>query len=162
MNTIPLKSEAANELYASLSPELRTELANYERAVAVPAGTNLIKRGVLPDQLVIVNSGKVEITLDCAHESILLDCATAGRVFGMRAVVSGELPEEDVTCQENCSVTLIPRDAFIKTVRQHPEMYFAIAKVLSYDLVMAQRLLKTSLRRPFRKTIAKSSLGLPN
>jgi CRP-like cAMP-binding protein len=79
----------------------------------------------------------------------------------MRAVVSGELPEEDVTCQENCSVTLIPRDAFIKTVRQHPEMYFAIAKVLSYDLVTAQRLLKTSLRRPFRKTIAKP-LGLPN
>ena len=122
MNTIPLKSEAANELYASLPPELRTELANYERSVAVPAGTNLIKRGVLPDQLVIVNSGKVEITLDCVRESILLDCATAGKVFGMRAVVSGELPEEDVTCHENCTVTLIPRDTFLKTVRQHPEI----------------------------------------
>ena len=161
MNTIPLKSEAANELYASLPPELRTELANYERSVAVPAGTNLIKRGVLPDQLVIVNSGKVAITLDCVREPILLDCATAGKVFGMRAVVSGELPEEDVTCQENCTVTLIPRDTFLKTVRQHPEMYFAIAKVLSYDLVMAQRLLKTSLRRPFKKAIAKS-FRLPN
>jgi CRP-like cAMP-binding protein len=161
MNTIPLKSEAANELYASLSPELRTELANYERSAAVPAGTNLIKRGVLPDQLVIVNSGKVEITLNCAHESILLDCAMEGRVFGMRAVVSGELPEEDVTCQENCSVTLIPRDTFLKTVRQHPEMYFAIAKVLSCDLVTAQRMLKTSLRRSPRKTIAKAP-ELPN
>ena len=161
MNTIPLKSEAANELYASLSPELRTELANHERSVAVPAGTNLIKCGVLPEQLVIVNSGKVEITLDCAHESILLDCATAGRVFGMRAVVSGELPEEDVTCLENCSVTLIPRDTFLKTVRQYPEMYFAIAKVLSNDLVMAQRLLKTSLRRPCKKAIGKP-LRLPN
>jgi CRP-like cAMP-binding protein len=79
----------------------------------------------------------------------------------MRAIVSGELPEEDVTCLENCSVTLIPRETFLKTVRQHPEMYFAIAKVLSHDLVMAQRLLKTSLRRPLRKTIAKP-LGLPN
>lgn len=153
MNT-PLKSEAANELYASLPPELRTELANHERSMTMPAGTDLIKRGVLPDHLVIINSGRVEITLGC--EAISLDCAAAGKVFGMRAVVSGELPEADIRCQENCRVTLIPRDIFLKTVRQHPGMYFAIAKVLSHDLVMAQRLLKTSLRRPLRKTIMKS------
>ena len=44
-----------------LSPELRTELAQYAQSVTVPQGTNLLKRGVPPDQLVIVNSGKVEI-----------------------------------------------------------------------------------------------------
>jgi len=142
-------------LYAILSPELRTELAQYERSVTVPEGTNLIKRGVLPDQLVIVNSGRVEIALSCMRQSISLGCAEAGKVFGMRAVVSGELPEADVTSQENCRITLIPRDAFLKTVRQHPQMYFAIAKVLSNDLVMANRFLKASLRRPLRgKTIA--------
>lgn len=161
MNSTPQQSEAANELYASLPTELCTELANCEQSLTVPAGTKLIKRGVLPDKLVIVNSGKVGITLDCVRESISLDCATAGKVFGMRAVVSGELPEADVTCQEKCRVTLIPRDTFLKTVRQHPEMYFAIAKVLSHDLVMAQRLLKSSLRRPFRKTIT-TALSWPN
>lgn len=157
----PGHSGTTNELYAVLSPELRTELANCEQSVTVPEGTKLIKRGVPPDQLVIVNSGKVEISLDCVRESLSLDCEIAGKVFGMRAVVSGELPEIDVTCQENCRITLIPRDMFLKVVRQHPEMYFAIAKVLSHDLVMAQRLLKTSLRRPVKKTITKS-LTLPN
>ena len=161
MNITPLKSGAANELYASLPAKLRTELATYECSATVPAGTNLIKRGVPPDQLVIVNSGKVEITLDCVRESLSLDCAVAGKVFGMRAVVSGELPEVDITCQENCNVTLIPRDTFLETVRKHPEMYFAVAKVLSHDLVMAHRLLKTSLRRTFRKTNTKS-LSWPN
>ena len=156
MNNTPLKSEVANELYASLPAKLRAELATYECSVTVPAGTKLIKHGAPPDQLVIVNSGKVEITLDCMRESLSLDCAVAGKVFGMRAVVSGELPEVDVTCQENCRITLIPRDTFLETVREHPEMYFAIAKVLSHDLVMAQRLLKTSLRRPFRKAITTS------
>jgi CRP-like cAMP-binding protein len=151
MNTTSLPNETANELYAMLSPELRTELARYERSVTVPQGTNLIKRGVLPDQLVIVNSGKVEITLACMRQSVSLGCAEAGKVFGMRAVVSGELPEADVTSQENCRITLIPRDAFIKTVRQHPQMYFAIAKVLSNDLVLANRFLKASLSRPLRR-----------
>jgi CRP-like cAMP-binding protein len=151
MNTTSLPNETANELYGMLSPELRTELAQYERSVTVPEGTNLIKRGVPPEQLVIINSGKVEITLACIRQSVSLGCAEAGKVFGMRAVVSGELPEADVTSVEDCHITLIPRDAFLKTVRQHPQLYFAIAKVLSNDLVLANRFLKASLGRPLRR-----------
>lgn len=151
MNTIPLRNEAANELYAMLSPELRTELAKHERSVAVPEGTDLVTHGVPQDQLVIVNSGRVEITLGGMQESISLPCTEAGKVFGMRAMVSGEVPEADVTSKENCQITLIPRDAFLATLHDHPQMYFAIAKVLSNDLVMAQRFLKTSLGRPLRR-----------
>lgn len=151
MNTTSLPNETANELYAVLSPALRNELAQYEQSVSVPQGTDLIQRGVLPNQLVIVNSGKVEITLGWMRGSVSLRCGEAGKVFGMRAVVSGELPEADVTSRDNCRVTLIPRDAFLKTVRQHPQMYFAIAKVLSNDLVLAHRFLKASLSRPRRR-----------
>jgi CRP-like cAMP-binding protein len=157
MNTASLPNKTVNELYGMLSPELRTELAKHERSMAVPEGTNLVKQGVLPDHLVIVNSGRVEVTLAGMRESISLPCPQGGKAFGMRAVVSGELPDADVTSQENCWITLIPRDAFLTTVRDHPQIYFAIAKVLSNDLVMAQRFLKTSLGRSVRRrTIAKS------
>jgi CRP/FNR family transcriptional regulator, cyclic AMP receptor protein len=164
MNTTPLPIEAAaNELYAMLSPELRVELAKYERTVTVLGGTQLIRRGMVQEQLVIVNSGRVEITLTDMHESISLPSTQGGRVFGMRAVVCGELPEVNVTSQENCQITVIPRDAFLATLRDHPQMYFAIAKVLSNDLVMAQRFLKTSLGRSVRrKTIAKSLRSGPH
>ena len=163
MNTTPLDNGARNELYAELSAELRTELAKYEGSVTVPAGTQLIKHSVLPEQLIILNSGKVEITLAGMQESFSFDGAEAGKVFGMRAVVSGELPEIDVTSRENCRITLIPRDAFLTIVRAHPEMYFAIAKVLSNDLVMAQRFLKISLRHPARRKAAtKPLLSWPN
>jgi CRP-like cAMP-binding protein len=156
----PLHNEAVNELYAMLSPELRTKLAGYERSVTLPKGTHLIKCGVLPDHLVIVNSGKVEVTLAGLREAISVCCAQGGKVFGMRAVISGELPDADVTSQEDCWVTLIPRDAFLATVRDCPQLYFVIAKVLSNDLVMAQRLLKSSLGRSVRsKTIEKSLLN---
>ena len=65
MNTPPMHSEAANELYDVLSPELRAELARFEQVQIVPAGTHLIACGVPPEHLVIVNAGKVEITLNC-------------------------------------------------------------------------------------------------
>jgi CRP-like cAMP-binding protein len=153
MNTTSQPDQAANELYAILSSELRTEFGKYELAVTVPEGTNLIKQGVPPDQLVIVNSGKVEIAVGGMHEAVSIDGTQAGRVFGMRAIVSGELPEVDVTSQEICRLTLIPRDAFLTTVREYPQLYSAIAKVLSNELTMAHRFLKASLRRPLRRKI---------
>lgn len=162
MNTISLHNEPANDLYAMLSPEQRAALAKHERSITVPGGTALIAVGVLPEQLVIVNSGKVEIVLAGMRESISLGEAEGGRVFGMRAVVSGDLPEADITSAENCLITLIPRNAFLTTVREHPQMYFAIAKVLSNELFMAHRFLKTSLRRPLRrKALPKALLSWP-
>jgi CRP-like cAMP-binding protein len=150
MNTTLLHSDAMNEFYAALSPELRMELAKHEQPVAVPAGTQLIGHGAQPDHLVIVNSGNVEITFAGMHNLVSIT-SPDGKVFGMRAIVSGELPELDVTTQKDCSVTLIPRDAFLKMLRQHPQMYFAIARVLSNDLVMAQHFLKNSLHKPLRR-----------
>lgn len=147
MNTTPVHDETANELYAMLSPELRTELAGHEQSMAVPQGAKLIRHEVLPDQLVIVNSGKVQITLAHTHESVSLDCTEVGKVFGMRAAISGELPEIDVTAVDACRITTVPRDVFLDLLKHHPEIYFAVAKVLSGDLQIADRILRNSSRR---------------
>jgi CRP-like cAMP-binding protein len=147
MNTTPVHKEAANELYAMLSPELRAELARHEQCMTVPEGTKLIRHGVQPDQLVIVNSGKVEVALACSHKSVSWDCTEIGKVFGMRAAISGELPEINVTTVESCRITTLPRDAFLGLLKTHPEIYFAVAKVLSTDLQIADRILRDSSRR---------------
>jgi CRP-like cAMP-binding protein len=148
MNTPPLHSEAANELYDMLLPELRAELARFEQARIVPAGFHLINCGVPQEHLVIVNAGKVEITLDCnSRHAASLGYSGAGKVFGMRALVSGELPEIDVTCMESCSITTIPRDVFLAVLKDNPQVYFAVAKVLSSDLQIADRILRGNTRR---------------
>ncbi|HXA85711.1 MAG TPA: Crp/Fnr family transcriptional regulator [Candidatus Dormibacteraeota bacterium] len=147
MNSTQLHSEATNELYEMLSPGLRAELARSERSMIVPKGTALIQQGVLPEHLVIVNSGKVAVTLNCARRSASLDYSGAGKVFGMRAMVSGELPEINVTSLAPCSITTVPRDAFLVLLKSNPEIYFAVAKVLSTDLKIADRILRDNSRR---------------
>jgi CRP-like cAMP-binding protein len=148
MTNPPLQSEAANELYDMLSPESRAELARFEQVRIVPAGTHLITCGVAPENLVIVNAGKVEITLDCrSRHPASLGYSGAGKVFGMRATVSGELPEIDVTCLESCSITTVPRDVFLAFLKNNPQAYFAVAKVLSSDLQIADRILRGHTRR---------------
>jgi CRP-like cAMP-binding protein len=103
---------------------------------------------VAPENLVIVNEGKVEITLDCrSRHPASLGYSGAGKVFGMRATVSGELPEIDVTCMESCSITTVPRDVFLALLKNNPQAYFAVAKVLSSDLQIADRILRGNARR---------------
>src|SRR5690349_7014179 len=121
-------------------------LAQHEHAMIVTEGTLLIEHGVLPDSLVIVNSGTVRVSVPCSGRVASVTSAEPGRVFGMRAVISGEPPEIDVACVDACRVTFVPREIFISCLETHPEIYFAVAKVLSRDLQIANRILRISTR----------------
>jgi CRP-like cAMP-binding protein len=142
-----LETENTNELYAMLRAELRHELAQHEQLITVPEGTILIDHGILPDHLVILNAGTVRISVPCVQHAASLTTGQQGKVFGMRAAISGELPEINVTCLEPCSITTIPRDVFLDLLKSHPEIYFAVAKVLSADLQIADRILRNHPRR---------------
>jgi len=76
-----------------LSPEVRAELVKAEQSMTVPEGTALIQQGVPPENLIIINSGTVAVSLNCPRGPASLDYSEPGKVFGMRAMVSGELPE---------------------------------------------------------------------
>lgn len=142
-----LESGSTNELYAMLRSELRQELAQHEQLLTVPEGALLIDHGVLPDHLVILNSGTVRVSVPSPQRTVSLTTGQQGKVFGMRAAISGELPEIDVLCIEPCNITVLPRDAFLELLKNHPEIYFAVAKVLSADLQMADRILRNHSRR---------------
>jgi len=149
MNSTTANAAAANELYEMLSPELRAKLASSEQRMIVPEGTPLIQQGVPPENLVIMHSGKVAVSLNCMSGSASLEYSEPGKVFGMRALVSGELPEINVTCLEPCSITTLPRTDFVALLESNPAIYFAVAKVLSTDLKIADRILRNNSRRFF-------------
>jgi len=132
-----------------LTPELRAKLATSEQSMVVPEGTPLIRQGVAPDNLVIMHSGKVAVSLNCMSGAASLDYSEPGKVFGMRALVSGELPEINVTCVEPCLITTVPRDVFLSLLESNPAIYFGVAKVLSSDLKIADRILRNNSRRFF-------------
>jgi len=131
-----------NELYAALPPEIRAKLIAHETATTFPAGEQIIRAGVLLGNLIMITSGLVEISLPVAQGDFSLVLAGKGKVLGLRCVVSGELPDTDVTALEATSATMIPQKEFIHILHQHPQMYSAIAKVLSTDLKLADKLLR--------------------
>jgi len=149
MNSIlAVKDQAVNELYEGLSTEAIDELNKHAHPVIVRKGAKLLEHGVMPADLIIVNSGAVDITVPAAETHVSLGSAGPGKVFGMRAAVSGETPEINVKCLEDCQVTLIPKDEFMAVLRKYPNVYFSVARVLSADLKIADQLIRDCSRRP--------------
>ena len=139
--------ETVNEFYSGLSSEIRKELEQLEKDLRVPKGYRLIQHGVLPNQLVILNTGTVEISVPSAGGEVLLGTAGPGKVFGMRAAVSGEPPEINVTCLDECDIAVIPGEEFSALLTNKPQIYFAVAKVLSADLKIADQLIRNCARK---------------
>ena len=136
-----------NELYANLSAPLLQQLRNQERSATVSQGSKLIQYRISPNQLIILNSGLAEITVPVAGKPVSVGTAGPGKVLGLRSIMCGEVSEIEVTCLEECEITLLSRDAFLEVLHSNPEMYFAIVKVLSADLRTVQSFLREKTGR---------------
>jgi len=136
-----------NELYANLSAPLLQQLRNQERSATVSQGSKLIQYRISPNQLIILNSGLAEITVPVAGKPVSVGTAGPGKVLGLRCIMCGEVSEIEVTCLEECEITLLSRDAFLEVLHSNPEMYFAIVKVLSADLKTVQSFLREKTGR---------------
>jgi len=149
MNAVP----KSNELYDLLAPELRLELAGYEEVKTVPAASRLMTCGRIPTHLIILGAGSVEVSLQTANGMLSTVVNGGGKVFGLREALSGTASEADIVAQNECRVTLIPQGRFTAMLERHPEIYAALARLLSADLRMAQDLLR---RVPRKSSSAKS------
>jgi CRP-like cAMP-binding protein len=134
--------DPTNELYSSLSPDVRQELGKIAQSATVAQGSKLVRHGVRPEQLIILDSGKVEITVPAEGKTLALGTAGPGKVFALRAIVAGEASEVEVIALERCSLTVLPAEEFLNVLRHNPEMYMAVVKVLSGDLQKADSFLR--------------------
>jgi CRP-like cAMP-binding protein len=142
MNESIVAKQNLNELYRSLPEETRRKLEQYEQTKAVPVGTGLITEGVPTENVIVLKSGSAEVSIASGGQEIPVGVARAGKVFGLRSVVSGEAPEISVTTLEECTVSLIPKDRLTAVLKQDHQMYIAVARVLSEDLRMVNDLLR--------------------
>ncbi|HEY6972573.1 MAG TPA: Crp/Fnr family transcriptional regulator [Candidatus Angelobacter sp.] len=140
-----------NELYVGLAPAVVEELTTREDRETVPAGTKLISQGTMPEHLIFIEQGSVEVAVPAGDKALCLSIVGPGKVLGLRAIVANVQPEIDATAVEQCAIVRIPKGIFLEVLKQHPEMYFAISKVLSNDLNTAERVLRGLPRSPAKE-----------
>lgn len=137
----------SNELYAALPVEISQRLEDHQESRVFAQGEKLIRKNIPLSHLLIIKSGSVEISVLTRGTAIPIASVGAGKVLGMRALVSGEPPEIEATCLEDCAATLISKNTFIQLLKEYPQIYLAVAKVLSADLQAAHRQLRRDRAR---------------
>ena len=142
--TSPIELE--NELYAGLAEAVKKDLSSRGETQTRARGTRLVQRGVLPEGVIILNAGAAETTVTVAGREMSLGVAGPGRIFALHSVITGTPPDTTVTCLEDSRITTLAKDAFLEELKRHPEMYFAVVRVLSTDLASADRLMRECAR----------------
>ncbi len=140
------ETKEMNELYQSLSPAVREELSQRADETTVPAYTYLLRQDAIPEHLIIIMQGSVEISVPSGGQALCLRVAGVGKALGLQAIVTGTFPEIEARTLEDCRVLRIPRQWFLDVLKRRPEMYLAISKVLSGDLSAAERFLRQAPR----------------
>lgn len=149
-----------NELYRSVSPSIQSELCQYEEHVTVATGATLIEHGTIPDHVMIVEEGRVEIVLLRPQQGELKILGYEGQILGVRPIVTGTPEIFDVRAIEACAITRIRGDIFLGVLNRHPELYFAIARLLSKDVNSAERFLREARLAPNKALVQMVQAGI--
>jgi len=130
-----------NDLCEGLSSELTHKFLLNEKIITMAKGTSLLKQGKPVQHLIILKSGSIQLSLPYSGCEVSWTTNSPDHILGMRSIISGELSEISATCIEPCDIGLIERDFFLATLKAYPEIYFAVSRVLSSDLKIANRML---------------------
>jgi len=128
--------------------EVNVFLLKQSFAVTVQKGTFLVKRGVPPEHVIILKAGKVQVSVPRSCCVVILDGEDCERVFGLYAALSGERPELDIICADDCDVMLVRKDIFETAVQCNPGMDVILTRMLGNESNTAHEILRIARRYP--------------
>lgn len=146
------------KLREKLAPEVYAFMLQHSFAVTVPKGTVLMKHGVPPEHVIVLKAGKVRISVPHSCCAVSLDGKECERVFGLYAALSGEKPEFDIICADDCDVTLMRKDIFETVVQRNPRMEFTVATMLGSESTTAHQIL--TMARRYSSTESREAAAL--
>jgi len=127
------------ELYEK--PGMNAFLLKQSFATKVLKGTFLVKQGVASEHVIILKAGKVQISVPDSCCAVILNGEERERVFGLYAALSGEKPELDIICLDDCDVTLVRKDIFKTAIQLKPGGDLALARMLGNETATAHQIL---------------------
>ena len=119
--------------------ELRARLSKYLERKSVPEGTVLIRQGEQPEDLFVLESGRLSVELETADGTrIRVRSMRAGVVVGEVALYMGVPRTADVVTETPCVVLRLSRESIERMEAEEPEVAAALHRWLATTL--AERL----------------------
>src|SRR5262245_59342682 len=119
-------------LFCNLSPTAVQRLNEIKSTASYPKGAVLFIEGQLPRGVFILCAGKAKLSTSSSDgKTIILRIAEPGEVLGLSATISNRPYEVTVELMEPTQANFIPREDFLKFLKDHGEAALQVAEQLS-------------------------------
>jgi NTE family protein len=147
-------------IFASLTDEMRAQLASRATTVQLRAGTWLFRAGDVGDSLYVVLSGRLDVALE-SPGPVVIRILARGDAFGELALLTGAPRSASVRARRDCEVLKLAREDFRRLLEHEPDFILALTQTLGEQLRKSRGL--TIETPPIPATIAVVPLnpGLP-
>jgi CRP/FNR family cyclic AMP-dependent transcriptional regulator len=133
-------SNRNGQFFCGFSHSVLQALNQVSHKSTLPAGAILFVEGQAPRGVLIVCSGKVNLSTTSREGKILiLKTANAGEVLGLSASISGVGYETTAEAATACQLAFVERKRFLELLESHSEMGAQAAQCLSRDYQTAYR-----------------------
>ena len=120
------------ELFSGLDVPTLTRLTAYFEPVSFPAGTEVCRRGDIPDGLYVVVEGRFGIFGEARDEAVVPDLGTLmpGQFFGEMALLAGQTRIATVRALEHGTLARLGSARFDELLQNEPKVAKSIAAAL--------------------------------
>ena len=127
--TCPLVKE---RIFCDLPSPVLAALDAISSSATYPKDAVLFVEGQEPRGVFILCSGRVKLSTNSADgKSIIVRIAEPGEVVGLAGTLSGDAYELTAEALEPLQANFIPREAFLRFLREHGEAAVRVAEILS-------------------------------
>lgn len=122
-------------------------------------GQVIFYEGNYPHGVFCISKGKVKVhKLGDEGKDQIVRLAKPGSVLGYRALLSGEKYNASATTLEDAVICFIPKDAFMKLLKENNDLSLGAIHLLSTDLKSAEKRITNMAQKPVRERIAEALL----
>ncbi len=124
-----------------LTDEERSSFAQHSHPKMFERGAVLFRQGDSGDDVLILRSGRVKVSVRRGGREVILAVYDAGALLGELGAVDGNVRSATVTALESVDVDAISHDEFMELLERHPRVATELLRLV------AGRLRSTSLRQ---------------
>ncbi|MFZ0639569.1 MAG: Crp/Fnr family transcriptional regulator [Candidatus Acidiferrales bacterium] len=121
-----------DRLFCNLSTRALEGLDAISSSATYPKGAVLFVEGQEPRGVFVICNGRVKLSANSADgKALILRIADPGEVVGLPGTISGKPYEVTAEALEPIQANFIPKDVFLKFLREHGEAALRVAEILS-------------------------------
>jgi CRP/FNR family transcriptional regulator len=141
------------------APEFMEAINDQKIRNTYKKGQTIFNEGSYPFGVYCIGSGKIKLShLGDDGKEQIVRLLKGGDIVGYRALLSGERFSASAVALEETSVCFIPKDLFIKIVKNDAKFSYEMMKLLSNELHQAEVKLIHLAQKPVRERLAEMLL----